>query len=845
MNQKGLFGRLSGLQGVLTVWFVVLSVVAAGSATMLMNTSVRDDLSEVNDAMRGKAVASVNNWLEHVEHHLLEYAFLTADRQAMIAFASDPSDAEYRQKVLDYFDEIREELQVEFMVVVNAKGERMLVAGPDAIDFNSLLEIVLRDGRLPDTDVVHFERVDGRTAIVAVAPINALGSTQFASRSRQQGILILGYFIDDDFAELVKRMTAVEVAFIDEKGITGHSYEENDAELILKKVQEKVGENNFLILEDQSTKSISLQVNSNHVSFWPIRNGKGDVFGLVAVGIPDIENIAVNSANYKAGLSAFIISVLFAFILALLVSRRLVRPIKSLQHQAHLVGNGQFDAEVKADGYREIESLGKSIENMRSHLREVLKEAQMFGEELETQVEQRTGELAALFASYQAISSFPDVISHLSDILILTCEAMSPANVAIVYLYSPEEDSLRTAACVGVDEAEMSKIRIRPGEGAAGKVYVTKESILFSSDAEFRADLASRESSTREQSERAFLSIGRIESLLYVPLLFRDECLGVLAIANAGQEGEHRIRSAQMLASGISVAIANSKLNRDLEGRIEELKQAQALLLQSEKMASIGQLAAGVAHEINNPIGFINSNLSTLEEYVSDLKVFISRSEEIRQTISSQFNGQVSPLIGELDELKKKLDVDYVLGDLDNLIQESREGSNRVKKIVQDLRTFSRSDTGEIQTASVNSVLDSALNIVWNQLKYNCTVTKDYGQIPDIRCNPNQIGQVFVNILVNAGQAFEKDKHGEIKIRSYYEGNRAFAEITDNGKGISPENLKKIFDPFFTTKPAGQGTGLGLSISYGIIEKHGGHILVNSEVGVGTVITVELPVTSQ
>ena len=273
---------------------------------------------------------------------------------------------------------------------------------------------------------------------------------------------------------------------------------------------------------------------------------------------------------------------------------------------------------------------------------------------------------------------------------------------------------------------------------------------------------------------------------------------------------------------------------------VEELKQPQALLVQWEKMASIGQLAAGVAHEINNPIGFISSNLNTLGEYFRDVKSYLVRVEGMHQALRTLEGGRIALLLEEIDQLREKLDLGYILDDVDGLIQESVEGSRRVRKIVQDLKTFARADTGEFQQANINSILDSALNIVWNQLKYTCTVVKEYGEVPQIQCNSNQLVQVFINMLVNAGQAIEKGKQGSIRLRTYSTQDMAFVEIADNGRGIPPRDLNRIYDPFFTTKPIGQGTGLGLSISYSLIKNHGGKIRVGSEVGVGTTFTVEL-----
>ncbi|MEW6326036.1 MAG: ATP-binding protein [Thermodesulfobacteriota bacterium] len=289
------------------------------------------------------------------------------------------------------------------------------------------------------------------------------------------------------------------------------------------------------------------------------------------------------------------------------------------------------------------------------------------------------------------------------------------------------------------------------------------------------------------------------------------------------------------------------RIKINLEEANHQLKQNQAQLVQSEKMASIGQLAAGVAHEINNPVGFINSNLTTLDEYRRDLTTLISSFLELEQLAAR--NPALSPdqdLAGVLEtirNLKEKMDIDFVLGDFDKVIAESREGTERVKKIVQDLKNFSHVDQAELKWANLNKGLDSTLNIVWNELKYKAKVIKDYGDIPEVCCYPQQVNQVFMNILVNAAQAIEDT--GEIKISTaHLDGAEPMVEvrISDTGKGIPPENLPKIFDPFFTTKPVGKGTGLGLSTAYNIVKKHQGEIKVESAVGKGTTFIVTLPV---
>ncbi len=285
-----------------------------------------------------------------------------------------------------------------------------------------------------------------------------------------------------------------------------------------------------------------------------------------------------------------------------------------------------------------------------------------------------------------------------------------------------------------------------------------------------------------------------------------------------------------------------AEINQTLEDRVtartEELSQvlskmesAQQQLLQSEKMAAIGQLAAGVAHEINNPVGFVNSNLGTLKTYIERLLTLVNAYEEAETT--GQRNG--------LAAARKNADLDFLREDLPELVAESQEGLSRVTKIVQDLKDFSRVDQSERQFADLNAALESTLNVVWNELKYKAEVIRELGEIPEVECVPAQINQVFMNLLVNAAQAIERS--GRITIRSGEAENAVWFEIEDTGKGMSDEIRHRIFEPFFTTKPVGKGTGLGLSISYDIIvKKHGGSIDVTSEPGKGTCFRISLPI---
>lgn len=271
------------------------------------------------------------------------------------------------------------------------------------------------------------------------------------------------------------------------------------------------------------------------------------------------------------------------------------------------------------------------------------------------------------------------------------------------------------------------------------------------------------------------------------------------------------------------------------EALIKKLAEAQSQLLQSEKLASIGQLAAGVAHEINNPIGYVSSNLGTLKEYAEELLALVAAYEAADEVLQQQ-----PQLFAPIAELKRKSDIAFLRDDLRNLISESIDGANRVRRIVQDLRDFSRVGASDWQRYDIHAGLDSTINVVWNEIKYKAELIRDYGELPQVECIPSQLNQVFMNILVNAAQAMEE--RGTITIHTEPVGDEVQIAITDTGQGIAPDNLAKLFDPFFTTKPVGQGTGLGLSVSYGIIKHHGGHIDVQSEPGKGTTFTVRLPV---
>lgn len=285
-----------------------------------------------------------------------------------------------------------------------------------------------------------------------------------------------------------------------------------------------------------------------------------------------------------------------------------------------------------------------------------------------------------------------------------------------------------------------------------------------------------------------------------------------------------------------SELILLQRANQELLAQNEGLRSARNQVRQTERLASIGQLAAGVAHEINNPIAYLFSNFGTLEAYLGRLFEMLEAYEQAEPALAG------SAVATRLAALRARVELDYLKQDIPMLMGESKEGLSRVRKIVQDLKDFSRVDTHqEWVWASLHQGIDSTLNIVANEIKYRADVRLEYGALPEIECLPSELNQVFLNLLVNASQAVGPER-GLIVVRSGTAGKAVWVEVEDNGCGIAAEHLPRVFDPFFTTKPVGRGTGLGLSLAYGIVQKHQGSIDVLSEPGRGTCFRVTLPV---
>jgi len=359
------------------------------------------------------------------------------------------------------------------------------------------------------------------------------------------------------------------------------------------------------------------------------------------------------------------------------------------------------------------------------------------------------------------------------------------------------------------------------------------------------------------------LTVAAALIMLYLTTITRNPIAGIIRDLQAGQPPHYQgIAEFEFLSTSISEMMATvqektaslaryqehleqlvaertaelTSANEAMKESHREVEEAHQHVLHSEKLASIGQLAAGVAHEINNPVGFVNANLGVLDGYFKDLLRLIGTYEQYEALLRDH-----PAATQEIAAVRQAVELDYVKEDAAALLSETKDGLERVKKIVQALKEFSHVGETDWRYADLHHGIDSTLNVVWNELKYKAEVLKDYGQLPEIECLPSELNQVFMNLLVNAGHAIAE--RGVITLRTGTEESGVWIEVADTGSGIDAKHVQHIFDPFFTTKPVGQGTGLGLSLSYGIVKKHHGSIEVSSEVGRGTTFRIHLPVT--
>ena len=456
------------------------------------------------------------------------------------------------------------------------------------------------------------------------------------------------------------------------------------------------------------------------------------------------------------------------------------------------------------------------------------------------------GWICALYALGQTAASGAEPLQVQQDILEHIVSGFEAQSGSIALCVEGTEDLLEIAAGIDLPPDAVGS-RLPRGAGVFGHVVVTGEPLLIN------GDVAETGLPLRMHERRDRLT----HSAMCWPLRVSERIIGAIAVNRAQGQPKYKVDDldrGQAMTSLLALVIANHRMHVERANRIVELstlnatmqrmnemlEETQDQLVQSEKMASIGQIAAGVAHEINNPIGFVLSNLGTLDSYLTSLFGLLDAYIETEAPTSA--SQQAS--LGRARALRESVNFDFLRGDIVALLAESRDGIMRVKHIVQDLKDFSRGGTDEVwEVVNLHDALDRTLNIVRNEIKYKARIETHYGSLPDVECLPSRLHQVFLNLIVNAGHAIEAN--GTITISTGTSGSEIWIRFEDTGCGIPKQHLNRIFEPFFTTKPVGQGTGLGLSVSYSIVQRHGGSIDVESEVGRGSRFTIHLPLRQQ
>lgn len=491
---------------------------------------------------------------------------------------------------------------------------------------------------------------------------------------------------------------------------------------------------------------------------------------------------------------------------SIFLSRSISRPITDLARVAKDISDGDWHAHsVKVKSRDEVGMLANAFKQMIKNLETI------------------STELKASEQRYRTLSS-----------------AASEAGVGIV-VFQDEENEKRLIRYANQGMADIT------GYSCEELVRKSVEDIIYQNgDINFLKKGSGRGRSGRIDSTYELINIDVQYARIPVEISYAlTEFDGKKAIVCYVKDITKRLKARKQLRDyNENLEKMVEDKTRELKKSLKDLQETQSQLVQSEKMASIGQLAAGVAHEINNPVGFVKSNLGTMNEYREDMIRLLDHYATLEATIGreSEISGNraINKAIEDIQKVKDEIDLDFILDDYENVIAESIDGTTRVTKIVSDLKDFSHVDKAELERSDINKGIESTLNIVWNELKYKINVVKKLGDIPLIKCYPQRLNQVFMNILVNAAQAIEKK--GEIRISTEADNGYVEIRISDTGSGMPPNILSKIFDPFFTTKDVGKGTGLGLNMAYNIIQKHQGTIDVESEAGKGTTFIIRLQI---
>jgi two-component system, NtrC family, sensor kinase len=408
------------------------------------------------------------------------------------------------------------------------------------------------------------------------------------------------------------------------------------------------------------------------------------------------------------------------------------------------------------------------------------------------------------------------------------------ADTGCLALVGRKSGSLSIVAVVGLPKEALGNT-IKIGEGIMGEVAARGEQQLLNGDL-----------TGSKRTERDGRASRRPHSAICWPLTGERGVFGVITVNRMEDKsafGEEDVERGRPMVALMALSIENARLHHEQRARIRmlsdlngKLTRARDDLMQAQRMASVGQLAAGVAHEVNNPLGYVYSNLESLGRYVEGLLGLLGVYEASESTLPAE-----SEAIARIGSLKRELDMEYLKGDITELLSESREGLKRVREIVQDLRDFADAGEQDWCATDLNREMGRILKIVGKEIGSRATIAETFGTLPQVDCMPAQIGQVFVALLMNAAQAVSGATPAKIVVKTGAESGSVWVSVQDAGVGIPKENMSRIFDPFFTTWPVGTGKGLGLTLAYGIVEKHGGRIDVRSEPGRGSAFRVWLP----
>jgi PAS domain S-box-containing protein len=541
----------------------------------------------------------------------------------------------------------------------------------------------------------------------------------------------------------------------------------------------------------------------------PLRRDASDPGGAIVGAViveytPIYEALQADAWAMTKTIASFGVAIIFVtFILGARIASAIASPIVELTRGAIAVAAGNYSARVKVQSSDEIGTLAAAFNGMAEDLSTSHALLVEHRRELEERVAQRTAEWQQAKETAEESSAELRLITDLIPVSLCYIDRDQR------YRYHNRKRAEWTDFAGEIDGQTVAEVM-----GA--------ESYAFARDW-IKQALAGRQVSYERPNRTRDGTLQTVATHL-TPRLGSDG--GVIGYYAMSQDISERKRAEEAL----------QQRNEELKAINLKLHEAYDRLLQAGKMASIGQLASGVAHEINNPIGYVHSNLRTLDRYLNGIFTLLDAYQVAEAALVNE------AVQTELKSAKQAADIAFVRVDVLALLSESKEGITRVAKIVQDLKNFSRSSSDEDwQWADIHEGIDSTLSIVSNELKYKADVSKQYGELPLIQCRPSQLNQVFMNLLVNGADAIKE--RGTITIGTGAEDGKVWIEFADTGEGIRPENISRVFDPFFTTKPVGKGTGLGLSVSYGIVREHDGRIDVRSEVGKGTVFRVWLPIT--